>query len=210
MQSNLLRFNKKQKYIVFDTETESLALALTRPWQLSWLVYEDSKIAKNEDHMLYWKDLNVSADAARITRFDYNLWKEKAKDPLQVLKNFENYLYNPEYLILGANLFGYDVYVHNTLRRILGLKSDFSYLDRVLDIQCIQKGIYMGLKSIPENRTAWQYQMYHYVKKGVKTSVKHLCGLYDIPYDENKAHDAMIDNLYCLEIFKKQILTIDI
>lgn len=210
MQSNLLRFNKKQKYIVFDFETENLALCLARPFQLSWVVYENNQITQKEDHMLYWKDLNVSADAARITRFDYNLWKEKAKDPLQVLENFENYLYNPEYLILGANLFGYDVYVHNTLRRILGLKSDFSYLDRVLDIQCIQKGIYMGLKSIPENRTAWQYQMYHYVKKGVKTSVKHLCGLYDISYDENKAHDAMIDNLYCLEIFKKQILTIDI
>lgn len=210
MQSNLLRFNKKQKYMVFDFETENLALCLARPFQLSWVVYENNQITQKEDHMLYWKDLNVSADAARITRFDYNLWKEKAKDPLQVLKNFENYLYNPEYLILGANLFGYDVYVHNTLRRILGLKSDFSYLNRVLDIQCIQKGIYMGLKTVPENRTAWQYQMYHYVKKGVKTSVKHLCGLYDIPYDENKAHDAMIDNLYCLEIFKKQILTIDI
>lgn len=210
MQSNLLRFNKKQKYIVFDTETESLALALARPFQLSWLVYEDNKIIKNEDHMLYWKDLNVSADAARITRFDYNNWKDKAKDALEVLKHFESYLYNPEYLIVGANLFGYDVYVINTLRRILGLKSDFSYIDRVLDIQCIQKGIYMGLKTVPENRTAWQYQMYHYVKKGVKTSVKHLAGLYDIPYDENRAHDATYDNWLCLEIFKKQILTIEI
>jgi DNA polymerase III epsilon subunit-like protein len=210
MQSNLLRFNKKQKYIVFDTETESLALALARPWQLSWMVYENNKITKNEDHLLYWRDLNVSADAARITRFDYNNWKEKAKDPKEVLELFESYLYNPEYLIVGANLFGYDVYVINTLRRLLGFKSDFSYLDRVLDIQCIQKGIYMGLKTVPENRTAWQYQMYHYVKKGVKTSVKHLAGLYDIPYDENRAHDAEYDNWLCIEIFKKQILTIEI
>jgi hypothetical protein len=90
------------------------------------------------------------------------------------------------------------------------VKSDFSYLNRVLDIQCIQKGIYMGLKSIPENRTAWQYQMYHYVKKGVKTSVKHLCGLYDIPYDEGMAHDAKYDNILCIQIFQKQIMTIDI
>jgi hypothetical protein len=210
MQSQLLRFNKNQKYIIWDFETESLALCLARPFQLSWLVTNSGKIFKNEDHLLYWKDLNVSADAARITRFDYNLWKEKAKDPLEVLKNFESYLYNPEYLIIGANLFGYDIYVHNTLRRILGLKSDFSYLNRVLDIQCIQKGIYMGLKTIPENRTAWQYQMYHYVKKGIKTSVKHLAGLYDIPYDENMAHDAKYDNTLCLEIFKKQILTIEI
>lgn len=210
MQSNLLRFNSYQKYIVMDFETEGLSLALTRPWQLSWLVYGGNKIVKNEDHLLYWKDLSISADAARITRFDYNLWKERAEDPLKILTQFEKYLYNPEYLIIGANLFGFDLYVHNTLRRILGLKSDFSYLDRVLDIQCIQKGIYMGLKTVPENRTAWQYQMYHYVKKGVKTSVKHLAGLYDVPYDENRAHDAKYDNWLCLEIFKKQILTIEI
>jgi DNA polymerase III epsilon subunit-like protein len=210
MQSNLLRFNKKQKYIVFDTETESLALALTRPWQLSWLIYEDGKISKNEDHLLYWKDLNISADAARITHFDYNNWKEKAKDPLTILKKFEEYLYNPEYLIIGANLFGFDIYVINSLRKYLGLESDYSYIDRVLDIQCLQKGIYLGLKELPSKRTAWQYQMYHYVKRGVKTSVKHLAGLYDIPYDENNAHDAKYDNLLCLEIFKKQILTIEV
>jgi len=210
MQSNLLRFNKKQKYLIFDCETESLALALTRPWQLSWLVYEDGKIAKNEDHLLYWKDLNISADAARITHFDYNNWKEKAKDPLTILKKFEEYLYNPEYLIIGANLFGFDIYVINSLRKYLGLESDYSYIDRVLDIQCLQKGIYLGLKELPSKRTAWQYQMYHYVKRGVKTSVKHLAGLYDIPYDENNAHDAKYDNLLCLEIFKKQILTIEV
>jgi DNA polymerase III epsilon subunit-like protein len=210
MQNNLLRFNFRQKYIIMDFETEGLSLALTKPWQLSWLVYEDNKIVKNEDHFLYWKDLNISADAARITRFDYNLWKEKAKDPATILKEFESYIYNPDYLIVGANLFGFDLYVHNTMRRYLSLKSDFSYIDRVLDIQCIQKGIYMGLKSVPEDRTAWQYQMNNYVKKGIKTSVKHLCGLYGIPYDENKAHDARQDNIYCLEIFKKQILTIDI
>lgn len=209
MQEHLLRFKPNQKYIIWDFETESLALSLTRPWQLSWLIYENGK-EYHEDHLLYWKDLNVSPDAARITRFDYNFWKEHAKDPAEILAKFNSYLYNPEYLIVGANLFGFDIYVLNTMRRILGLKSDFSYIDRILDVQCIQKGIYMGLKSIPENRTAWQYQMYHYVKKGVKTSVKHLCGLYDIPYDENRAHDAKYDNSLCLEIFKKQILTIEI
>jgi DNA polymerase III epsilon subunit-like protein len=210
MQSNLLRFKKNQKYLVFDTETESLSLALARPWQFSWMVIHGNKVVENTDYFLYWPDLNVSADAARITRFDYKVWKEKAKDPKLVLANFEKYLYDPEYLIIGANLLGYDVYIHNTLRRILGMPADFSYLKRVLDIQCIQKGIYAGLKSIPQDWTPWQYQMYHYVKKGVKTSVKHLCGVYDIPYDENQAHDARVDNSYCFQIFQKQLLAIDI
>lgn len=209
MNDNLLRFKKNQKYLVFDTETESLSLATTRPWQLSWLIF-DGKSCRNENHYLYWKDLNISADAARITRFNYNEWKQKAVDPKQVLSTFEKYLFDENYLIVGANLFGFDIYVINTLRKLMGLKSNYSYIDRVIDIQCIQKGIYLGLKSVPENRVAWQYQMYHYVKKGVKTSVKHLCGLYDIDFNDELAHDAVYDNTKCLEIFKKQILTIDI
>jgi DNA polymerase III epsilon subunit-like protein len=209
MQSNLLRFNKNQKYLVFDTETESLALAIARPWQLSWLEYSDGK-TKNEDHFLKWDNLNISADAARITRFDFKTWKEKAENPREVLEKFDKVFYNPEYLIIGANLFGFDLYILNSLRKSLGLSSDYSYINRVLDIQCIQKGIYSGLKSIPENRTEWQYQMYHHVQKGVKTSVKYLCKLYEIDYDDNKAHDAVYDNLKCLEIFKKQIFAIDI
>jgi DNA polymerase III epsilon subunit-like protein len=209
MQKNLLRFNKDQKYIVFDTETESLSLALAKPWQLSWLVYDNGKL-QEEDHLLYWDDLKVSDDAAKITRFSYETWKKKSKNPIDILKSFDNYLYNKQYLIIGANLFGFDIYILNSMRKMLGLKSDFSYLDRVIDIQCIQKGIYNGLKSVPENRLEWQYQMYHTVKKGVKTSVKHLCSIYDIDFDENLAHDAIYDNRKCLEIFKKQILTIDI
>lgn len=209
MQKNLLRFNKDQKYIVFDTETESLSLALAKPWQLSWLVYDNGKL-QEEDHLLYWDDLKVSDEAAKITRFSYETWKKKSKNPIDILKSFDNYLYNKQYLIIGANLFGFDIYILNSMRKMLGLKSDFSYLDRVIDIQCIQKGIYNGLKSVPENRLEWQYQMYHTVKKGVKTSVKHLCSIYDIDFDENLAHDAIYDNRKCLEIFKKQILTIDI
>jgi DNA polymerase III epsilon subunit-like protein len=210
MKSDLLRFNKKQKYCIFDTETESLSLASTKPWQFSWLIYENGKITKTEDHFVYWKDLDVSADAARITRFDYSNWKRKARPAMEVLNAFESYLYDPEYLIVGANLFGFDIYVHNAMRRRLGLESDFSYIDRVLDIQAIQKGIYLGLKSVPKNRTAWQYQMHNFRKRGIKTSVKHLCGLYDIDYDENMAHDATTDNTYCLNIFKKQLQNIEL
>jgi DNA polymerase III epsilon subunit-like protein len=210
MQKDLLRFKKDQKYIVFDTETESLSLAMTRPWQLSWLVCDFSTVLKNENHYIKWEDLNISADAARITRFDLNFWKNNAEEPQIVWDNFSKYLYNPEYLIVGANLFGFDIFVLNNLMNHLGFKSNYSYVDRIIDIQCLQKGIYSGLKSIPSDRTSWQYQMYHTVTKGVKTSVKHLCGLYQIDYNDNKAHDAVYDNLKCFDIFKKQIFTIDI
>jgi hypothetical protein len=210
MQDNLLRFKKNQKYIVFDTETESLSLRLARPWQISWLVCQGDKVIKNEDRFLFWDDLKMSDGAAKITRFDRSAWLKKAEDPKVVLEAFDKYLYNPEYIIIGANLFGYDFYIHNTARKEVGLKSDFSYIDRVLDIQGLQKGIYLGLKTVPENWSAWHYKMLHYRKKGMKTSVKYLCGLYDLEYDENRAHDAVYDNVKTFDIFKKQILTIEV
>ena len=210
MQDNLLRFKKDQKYLIFDTETESLSLVLSRPWQLSWSIAVGDKIIKNEDRFIHWDDLQMSDGAAKITRFDRQRWESKAEQPTKVLNDFDNYLYNPEYLIIGANLFGFDIYQHNNIRRQLGLKTDYSYINRIIDVQALQKGIFLGLKSVPENRTAWHYQMQNFRQRGLKTSVKHLCSVYDIPYDENKAHDAVYDNHLVFSIFKKQIFTIEV
>ena len=44
MHESLLRFNKKQRYVVFDTETEGLNLVTSRPWQVAWLVIEGDTI----------------------------------------------------------------------------------------------------------------------------------------------------------------------
>jgi len=210
MQANLLRFQKNQKYLIFDTETESLNLVNSRPWQLSWTIAHGDKIVKNEDRFIYWPNLKMSDGAAKITRFDRNKWESLAEKPEQVLKDFDSYLYNPEYIIIGANLFGFDIYQHNNIRRELGLKTDYSYINRIIDVQALQKGIYLGLKSVPEERTSWHYQMQNFRQRGVKTSVKHLCSVYEIPYDENRAHDAIYDNHLVFSIFKKQIFTLEV
>jgi DNA polymerase III epsilon subunit-like protein len=210
MQDNLLRFQKKQKYLIFDTETESLNLAKSRPWQLSWSIAEGNKIIKNEDRFIYWDDLKMSDGAAKITRFDRAAWIKKSEDPLKAVNDFDKYLYNEDYIVIGANLLGFDVYQHNNLRRSVGLDTDYSYVNRILDVQSIQKGIYLGLKSIPEDRSGWNFQMQNFRQRGLKTSVKHLCSLYEIQYDENRAHDAIYDNELVFSIFKKQIFSIEV
>jgi DNA polymerase III epsilon subunit-like protein len=210
MQDNLLRFQKKQKYLVFDLETESLNLANSRPWQISWLIAEGNKIIKNEDRFVYWDDLKMSDGAAKITRFDRAAWAKKAEDPKKVVTDFDKYLYNKDYIIIGANLLGFDVYQHNNLRRAVGLETDYSYVDRILDVQSIQKSIYLGIKSIPEDRSGWNFQMQNFRQRGLKTSVKHLSSVYEIPYDENRAHDAIYDNQLVFSIFKKQIFSIEV
>lgn len=210
MQDNLLRFQKKQKYLIFDTETESLNLAKSRPWQLSWSIAEGNKIIKNEDRFIYWDDLKMSDGAAKITRFDRAAWAKKSEDPKKVVNDFDKYLYNEDYIIIGANLLGFDVYQHNNLRRGVGLETDYSYVNRILDVQSVQKGIYLGIKSIPEDRTGWNFQMQNFRQRGLKTSVKHLCSVYEIPYDEARAHDAIYDNELVFSIFKKQIFSIEV
>jgi len=213
-ESNLLRFNKDKVFVVFDIESEDLRLLGNRGWQLSYLVATQNRILEEHDYFLWWDDLNMSADAARITRFNYEEYKQKAQDPKKILEQFDTYLYNPENIIVGANIVNFDIYVLNTMRKAVGLKTDWSFVDRMLDIQCIEKAKALNRKEIPQEpnkRAATMFELSNWRKKGVKTSVEHLAkNVYQIDYDPNKAHDAKYDNRLCLEILKKQIYTINI
>ena len=84
MNESLLRFNKKQRYLVFDTETEGLNLVTSRPWQIAWLVVEGDTILSRHDKFIDWPDLNVSEGAAKVTGFSRKEYEKKAESPDQV------------------------------------------------------------------------------------------------------------------------------
>ena len=84
MDETLLRFNKNQKYIVFDTETEGLNLITSRPWQVAWLVVKGDEIQEKHDEFIHWPNINVSEGAAKITGFSKKKYNAKCKDPKQV------------------------------------------------------------------------------------------------------------------------------
>ena len=133
MNDQLLRFDKKQKYLVLDTETEGLNLIKSRPYQISWIIAQGDNILEKNDRHIWWDDLHMSEDAARITKFNYNYYKSKAEDPEVVWADFSKELYNPEYKVVGQNLLGFDVYMINIWRKLMGLTSDYSYVDRIID-----------------------------------------------------------------------------
>ena len=85
----LLRYNFKQRYIVFDTETEGLNLITSKPWQIAWIECEGKKVIKKHNRFIKWDDLNVSPDAARVTGFDRDYYESVAEDPMVVWKDFE-------------------------------------------------------------------------------------------------------------------------
>lgn len=137
--TELLRYKSKQKYCCADLETEGLNKIHSRPWQCSFITFDLHNLYESHDYYIWWPDLNVSAGAARQTRFDYHNYKNKAKDPLEVLAILEKYLLDPEYIKVGHNFLGYDVMIYNVWRRALGLKEDYSFLDKVIDTNCIAK-----------------------------------------------------------------------
>ena len=191
---DLHRFKKKQKYLVFDFETESLNLFFSRPWQVAFHILEGDKIIESHDYFILWDNLNVSRDAAVATRFSLKTYREKAQEPKKVLKIIEDFIYDDSFILIGHNILGFDIYQHNTWRRECGLKSDYSYINRLIDTNCIEKAIEFNIPlKENENRLAFQYRLLNKKAKGVKTGIDACCKKYNIPVDPQKRHQALYD-----------------
>lgn len=210
--SNLLRFKlDKTPVLLFDCETEGLNLGFSRPWQLSWSVYLNNKEIEAHNHYLKWPNLKVSEGAAINTGFQQSVIDEKGEDPNEIITLFESYLYDKKYLICGANILGYDVMILNHCRKFCGRKTDYSYIDRCYDTNALSKAYKQGLKiKESDNFVVWQYKMLNTRIKGMKTNVGAMCEEFNIPFEEEKRHDAVYDNFLTYKVFKELIFKMDI
>tara|TARA_B100002019_G_C21237377_1_gene583527 strand:- start:440 stop:1081 length:642 start_codon:yes stop_codon:yes gene_type:complete len=213
MNENLLRFKKNQKCVVFDFETCNLNLGLSsnKPWQLGYIECIGNKIINKKDCYIGWKDLKVSKDAARITGFSSEKYNKLKQDAKKVLSDFEKLIYNEEYLVIGHNVLGFDVYIHSLYRKLLNKKPDYSYINRVIDTNCLARAIKNKIEFSSKNSLIeWQYKLLHYRKKGVKTNLKQLCKDYEINFDETKLHEALYDVEKTFEVYNRMLWEIAI
>lgn len=207
----LLRYNNTFKSITSDFETEGLNLIESRPWQLSYMICEGTKIIEIFDKFIWFNDLRVSPEAARVTRFNYDDYKRKAEPPEQVLEQFESFLYNKEYLNIWQNGLGFDIYIHNLFRKICGKKTNYNYIDRIYDTNLLGKAIkYTNPPQIEENKLLWFYKLFNTHQRNIKTNLKTLCADNEIQYDSELAHDGKYDIVKTFEVFKKQIWKVEI
>ena len=208
---DLLRFKFNQKYIIFDTETEGLNLVTSKPWQLAWIEAEGKKITKKQNRFLMWENLNVSEDAARVTGFDYKYYVKQAEDPAIVYKEFIDLINQDDVIVVGQNLLGYDIYILGVIARQLGLKIDYSFVNRIFDTKAIATALAKGNKT-PDNDdfASWQIKWLNYRERGLKSNQKYLLEYYDIDFDPKKLHDALYDIEKNFEIFLKQIWELEI
>ena len=210
MNDNLLRYNRNQKYIIFDTETEGLNLVKSKPWQAAWIVAQGNKIIKKYDKLIYWDDLNVSKDAARITGFSQSYYEKNAEDPKKVWKEFSKYLYDDSYKIVGQNLLGFDVYMIDVWRKLIGEPLLQDYINRIIDTKAIATAIVKESPVDEKDFIYWQYRWLNYRERGLKTSQLTLLKKYEIDFDPKRLHDALYDIEMNFEIFHKQLYDIEL
>lgn len=213
---NLLRFKKDQKFLLFDTETCNLNLLSTRnvPWEYAWMVCTQKEIISKEEYLVQWPEIPISDDAARITGFYAKQHRIplEGKSPEFVLARFEKLLYDEDIIPVAHNGLGFDVYMHTIHRRLCGKEENYSYIPRFLDTNLVAraKKLKVPVPEDPTQRLAWQYKLYANPVKGIKTSIRALCGDYGIEYDEMKAHAAPYDVELLRQILWKLIYEVEI
>lgn len=213
MIEKLSRFDRNQKCMVFDFETCSLNLTSkeNKPWQLAFLVYEKGKLVESNDYFIFWDDLKLSEGARKVTGFNDSKYKKLAKPAKEVLDHFEKYLYDGSYLKLGHNILGFDIYIHNIYRKLLGLPTDYSYLNQCIDTLCLAKAIHKDIDINDEDDLlSWQFKLNSIYERGMRLNLAACCKNYEVDFDPKKLHDALYDIQKNYEVYKKMIWNVKI
>jgi len=212
MMENLLRFKKDQKYVVFDFETCNLNLVSghNKPWQLAFLIYHGDKLIESNDYHIFWEDLRMSEGARKVTGFKDAKYKKLAQPAEEVLDHFEEYLYDDSYIKLGHNILGFDIYIHNIFRKLLGRKTDYSYLTYSIDTLCLAKAIYKEVELNGNDFLSWQFKLNSFHERGMRLNLGACCKTYEVDFDPTKLHDALYDIKKNYEVFKKMLWKVKI
>jgi len=216
MNDHLLRFNFSQKILFWDCETENLSLGdssihKNRPWQSGFILCQGKKTLLEKQENIWWPDLNISEEAAKITRFDRLDYEQTARDPKEVWDEFAQYFYDPSVLIVGQNILNFDNYILNNWRRNMGMAVDWSFVNRVIDTRALSVAIQKGNKTVDHSDLyCWQMRFMHHREKGIKASLQWLVKNYGGTYDGSLHHDGLEDARYTKFVFDKMIYEIEI
>ena len=192
--SELRRYAINQKYNCADLETEGLNLFFSRPWQVTWTLFNIKQNLSESTRYIWWPDLKVSKRAAIVTRFDFNAYKQAAEDPKKVLEEFEDKVHDSNYDLVSHNWLGYDCMILNAWRRGVGLKPRNDYYTKVFDTLAMARAYKENITpdvSSFEAFLAFQYRMLNYrYPKCPKTSLGVISKDLGIKVDSDKLHDS--------------------
>ena len=195
MDGHLIRFDEDKTFVFIDCETENLCLNSFNnlPWQIAMIKAKGGQILDSKDYYVGWdRDVNVSVEAARITRFnpvDYDKRKIKFEE---IFPTIEDWLDNADYIV-GHNILGFDIYLIKDFYNYVG--KDYRHLmSKIIDTNSIARGIKFELPyRTSENFLEYQYKLVHERRKGIKTNLTALGKEFQIEHDYDRLHDALVD-----------------
>jgi len=192
---NLLRYNKKATFCCFDFEAENLNLFTSRPWQFACVIGTVGGVTEKHDIFIKWPDLNVSKTAAEVTRFDASKVEREGIKPKEAFKIINDIFGRVDYLC-GHNVLGYDLPVYVSACRALKI-DPLDIHENMLDTLPLMKGLPDRL-DVPfkQGEDILEYQMkllHKIVRKRGYATLGALANMFEVPYDKDKAHDALYD-----------------
>lgn len=197
--------NPNQKFVIFDIESESLNTVKQKPWQLSYLVCQGGEIRKEVDDYIYWPDLNVSEEAARVTHFDFQKYKHLARPPEEVMQRWQEN--SRDAIICGHNIQNFDLSILNIFYKLLNIKHDWEFAARTLDTRALALAAAKQMKNLTfpcwEDFITWQMATLTIRERGLKTSQASLLKQFGIEHDANMLHDAIYDVKMTKKILEK-------
>jgi hypothetical protein len=159
---------------------------------------------KEFNYYIKWPGgIKVSADAARITRYNPKIIEEYGVSPEFALREFHREAMNAD-IIAGHNFLGFDNYMIGILYRLLD-QQPYNITSKILDTFPIAKAIKLNIPFNKEsdNFAAWQYRLYHKIKKGLRCSLGALGKEYNIDHDYTTLHDALSDLDLNIKVWNK-------
>jgi DNA polymerase III alpha subunit (gram-positive type) len=195
---------KFDKVFCFDFETESLNLVQSRPQQIAYTYSEKGRVIESAEFKILWKDLRMSADAARVTHFDKNKYLNEAIDPMIVWKKTQKYFLNKDVALVFHNGLNFDCFQIKTWLVGIGQWPGFKHFyNRFVDTRALYQAFVNKTPVDKVNFDSWQYIQIDDRKKGVKTTLKAMCEALGIEFDEKLAHDAIYDTEKTTEAFNQ-------
>lgn len=190
-----MNLNYKSIFCIIDTETTHLNLLTTKIWQISYSLMQNRKILEEHDYHVWQDNLEMSADAARVTRFDFNKYKSLAVPSREVALKFAEVLYNPNIFLVFHNGWGFDLAVIKNWLISEGLWR--GWLDiprRVIDTMCLLRMHNNDEKPDLGNFIGCQLKQIGKPPRGAKkSSLGAGCKEFGIEYDSSSAHDSAYD-----------------
>jgi len=196
MDDHLIRFQNKKNVFV-DLETFNLCLNFrhNRPWQVAMIkTLKDKIIDKRNIYVDWWSstNLDISSDAARITKFNRKKVMSKAVPPHEAFLQLKDWLDDADNII-GHNIIGFDIHLIKEWYHLENENWDH-LVEKFIDTNSIAKAY--KLQSFPsegQSLIEFQHKMHHKRVKGVKTNQTSLGKEFKIDFDYNNLHDALID-----------------